>query len=265
MKRLHLLAALLAGALATPTLTRGQGSAPERATPTERDAPQPLRVRDATKLRGGVWRYVNRVVAGADTQDVGARTLLVVPATFERAPAWLVVELSSVPSMPAASGVDSIYLSQSNLAPLYRAMHFGAAELVSRFTPDSITGHMTLPQGVIPIAFHNQPGIVVNGASLELALRLTPLARGWQGTADLLAVSRAGATTDRVALRVVGEQRVTVPAGTFDAWMVELSGAPSRQRIWVDKRSGDVVKLTITGADQPALVAETVLVEERTR
>jgi hypothetical protein len=50
-------------------------------------------------------------------------------------------------------------------------------------------------------------------------------------------------------LKVVGSESVTVPAGTFEAFKVELVAADNeadKQTIWIAKDSHKVVKITAT-------------------
>jgi hypothetical protein len=47
-------------------------------------------------------------------------------------------------------------------------------------------------------------------------------------------------------LKVVGTESVTVPAGTFDAYKVEIVAADNdadKQTVWIDKNSRKVLKL----------------------
>ena len=41
---------------------------------------------------------------------------------------------------------------------------------------------------------------------------------------------------------VVGQEKLTVPAGSFDCWIVSLTTDVSQVTYWVDKRDGFVVK-----------------------
>ncbi len=60
-------------------------------------------------------------------------------------------------------------------------------------------------------------------------LRALPLAEGFQTVLNDI-VSKNGAKTQLTAA-VTGRETVTVPAGTFDCWIVELRGA--NQRAWI--------------------------------
>ena len=50
-------------------------------------------------------------------------------------------------------------------------------------------------------------------------------------------------------LKVSGVEDVTVPAGTFKAWKVQIAsaeGEPGEQTVWIDQASRRVVKVTAT-------------------
>jgi hypothetical protein len=61
-------------------------------------------------------------------------------------------------------------------------------------------------------------------------------------------------------LTVVGSERVTVPAGTFDAFKVQLfaEGDASKMTFWIDKKSTTVVKMA---SSAPGLRGATVTSE----
>ena len=58
--------------------------------------------------------------------------------------------------------------------------------------------------------------------------------------------------------KVVGTEDVTVPAGTFKAWKVEIKyadGAPGDQTVWVDATSRRIVKVTAVLPEMGGAVA----------
>jgi hypothetical protein len=82
-----------------------------------------------------------------------------------------------------------------------------------------------------------------------------PLAEGYSTTFRYFDVERLPikpqATIKQVQLKVLGMERVTVPAGTFDSYKVELTaadGRSSRETLWVDKDSRMLVKAS--GVDE---------------
>lgn len=79
-----------------------------------------------------------------------------------------------------------------------------------------------------------EPGYY-DDASLFWLVRGAPLDAGFDRT--FLDVNPGNARTVRVQLVVTGGETVTVPAGTFDAWRVELRTGSITQIMWVEKMS----------------------------
>lgn len=64
-----------------------------------------------------------------------------------------------------------------------------------------------------------------------LLARMLPLAKGYATRFNsFLPVAER---LDRVILRVLKREEVTVPAGTFDAWLVELDTGDSKTKAWI--------------------------------
>jgi hypothetical protein len=113
----------------------------------------------------------------------------------------------------------------------------------------------------MPIAMAMRPGVMINGNMLEVALQGTPLRAGWTGSAEMLIVGPQGAATVPVELQVIGEESVTVPAGTFRAWVTLVKGDQVDQRLWIAKERNQIVKVAIAVPQMPGTVAETTLIE----
>lgn len=58
-------------------------------------------------------------------------------------------------------------------------------------------------------------------------------------------------------LAVLGSESVTMSAGTFDAWMVELSSPDDENKttLWIEKDAGRMVKAVLTGPQLNGAVA----------
>ena len=74
---------------------------------------------------------------------------------------------------------------------------------------------------------------------LETVLRLLPLSIGWEDSTSIMSVSVSGELDAAGAARVIGEDRVRVPAGTFDCWVVSVRADPARGMYWVTKTRPD--------------------------
>lgn len=120
-----------------------------------------------------------------------------------------------------------------------------------------VSGAYRSPAGERPVDAAAPPGSLL-GEMAEAALWVADLARGEEFTLPIL--SQDGSTAS-VRARVRGERRVSVPAGTFDTWEVELVGAGQNQRIYVTReRPRFTVKIELV--DQPVVTVLTQVLEE---
>lgn len=77
------------------------------------------------------------------------------------------------------------------------------------------------------------------------------IGRKWQGESRFVDFDGV-AKTQRISSRIVGSERIVLPAGTFDAFVVDLSiaysdGRYEEVRKWVDPRYGMSIRRDITG------------------
>ena len=86
-----------------------------------------------------------------------------------------------------------------------------------------------------------------DGAGAQFSIAALPLAAGYSTTLrkfDAQKMKESIAT-----LTVAGAETVTVPAGSFDSFQVEISpadGSAGKSTVWVDKQSRKPVKLMST-------------------
>lgn len=210
---------------------------------------------NASAVAPGVWRYrtTMNTPGGERTLD---RTLTLARTTRARTAAWLIVDAQRAGEMAI---VDSLWVARASLAPIHRVLTPAGGRIVTTFTGDTIKGMATTPQGTTPFLLPNRPGLIVSASMLELALAASPIARGWRSNASLLAVAPTGSGIVSIELAVVGEERVVVPGGTFESWIVETRGAPIQQRLWLAKSGRRVVKMTQSTGQPGSAPIETVL------
>jgi len=91
---------------------------------------------------------------------------------------------------------------------------------------------------------------MVSAAMLETVLRLLPLQSTWEDSSTIVSITLGGNAILPTRLAVIGEDRVRVPAGTFDCWVVAVRADPARGLYWVTKRDPIVVR---TAIDVPTL------------
>jgi hypothetical protein len=96
-----------------------------------------------------------------------------------------------------------------------------------------------------PIAIDLGGELFADGAGSYQAIATLPLAPGYTTTYRNLDVQTM--QSKAMQLSVVGSEEVTVPAGTFDAFKVEIAGADgTKTTLWVAKSPRQAVKAVAT-------------------
>jgi hypothetical protein len=103
------------------------------------------------------------------------------------------------------------------------------------------------PAGVRSIVVDTTvPSGAVDDNLLQGLLHTLPLAAGKSFTVPLFA--SGDGVSKEVTITVAGDQTVTVPAGTFETWRLEVTGGQVPVSFWVSKKDPRVVKLGFAGA-----------------
>lgn len=112
-----------------------------------------------------------------------------------------------------------------------------------------ITGAMDLGAGPQPVGIDVPSGVLV-ADMLEIALWVADLEVGAELRFPVASISNGTVTS--AVLRVEERTEITVPAGTFDVYRVEVEGA-ERQTIWV-RVDAPHVPVRVAPGDQPIVV-----------
>lgn len=117
------------------------------------------------------------------------------------------------------------------------------------FTGNKVTGIMKYVSGPDKPVAMDLGGPVFAAASPDVMIGCLPLADEYSTTFRHFDIDRLPikpqASNKLVRLKVVGMERVTVPAGTFDAYKVELTsanGGSNKETVWIAKDSRIPVK-----------------------
>ena len=148
--------------------------------------------------------------------------------------------------------VESLMVAREDLRPLTRNVHAAPYSRYSRinitqfFRGDSVLGVMTAETRdsitvrrpiaqKLPVAFAPYISEALSPVMLT-SVKLTP---GWRRSLSLLGWAvRPTDLLSSVELRLVGADRITVPAGVFDCWRLELATGTHRVTYWVRKSDG---------------------------
>jgi hypothetical protein len=128
------------------------------------------------------------------------------------------------------------------------------------FQEKKATGTMNMGGQARPIEAELGGPLFADGAGMSSVIAALPLADGYATTYRNFDVQKA--KEKLVQLRVAGSESVTVPAGTFDAWKVEVEpvGEPGKMTIWIDKASRKSVKTSAVLAAMGGAVMTSELV-----
>ena len=180
--------------------------------------------------------------------------LSVTADSSQGAPAWRVVRLEheSAGGVPVINA-ETVLVRQSDLGMMTRAVHvrpyrrWNGINIEQRAIGDSIAGRMTLDdvKGVRPIARRLPAAYApfLSDALTPIYLATVPLTAQWRGSVTLLGWAVVpNDVLHSVELRVTGEERVRVPAGTFDCWRMTVRYMGGEIDYWVRKADGLAVR-----------------------
>jgi dipeptidyl aminopeptidase/acylaminoacyl peptidase len=196
-------------------------------------APKP-----AVELTPGTATYKARLEAGGQTIPMDlTRTVK------EENGAWVVSEATQ---MPMGTVNDSATIDKGTLLLRKRVIHQGPAVIEVQFADNKATGKMTMNGQERPIAADLGGALFADGAGASDVIAALPLAEGYSTTFRNFNLMSQKEKLRQ--LKVTGSEKVTVPAGTFDAWKVEITpadgGNGESTTLWVDKTSRRVVKIS---------------------
>lgn len=189
-------------------------------------------------IRTGEWRYLAEAQLGDQRQDLGARTVSIALTDSGDAAAWLVVMSTEVEGHQVT---DSVMMRRSDLSPVSRHLIMPGTDLVLAVADSVAHGLLTAQTSVVPLNVRLGPRGFLNYYSLRAALVELPLTAGWAGQASVLEVL-AHPVFATLTLSVVGDERITVPAGEFDCWRLKVAGPGIDEEYWVDKGHQDVIR-----------------------
>ena len=146
-------------------------------------------------------------------------------------------------SMPQGSVTDKATYQKDTLAIRSREVAQGPMSIKLTFTDQAVTGTMNMGGNERPVKVDVGGGLFADGPGAGRSIAALPLKEGYTTTFRNFDVMRQKVAVKQV--KVVGTEEVTVPAGTFKAWKVEITSAdgdPGGQTLWIDVASRRVVK-----------------------
>ena len=154
---------------------------------------------------------------------------------------------SDVTNTPMGEMTDRTVLDKDSLVLLKRTIQQGPMTINLEFKGNQATGTMSANGQDRPISADMGGPLYGDGAGGIQVLALLPLADGYATVIRSFDATKQQAKLTQ--LKVVGSEKVTVPAGTFDAYKVDMTpddGSADKSTLWVDKSARKPVKVVAT-------------------
>lgn len=137
------------------------------------------------------------------------------------AAAWKIVAESVMMGMDIT---DAFIVDQSTLVPLARTMNQAGQVVTFEYTPDNVSINLGAMGGIdIPV----DQTLAPDGSVLAYGFGTLPLDEGYSSHTYVVDMTTGGVA--RHTITVTGIESVTVPAGTFDAYVVEFRAGSGTQ------------------------------------
>lgn len=191
----------------------------------------------AVDLRPGTYNYKASIaVAGQEFP------LTLTTDIKEENGAWTVNETAQTPQGPV---VDVSTIEKGSLLLKRRYIKQGPITIEMNVTPNKLSGSTTMNGQAKPIDADPGGALFADGAGTYEVIASLPLADGYSLSFRNFDVTKQKPQIKQ--LKVLGTESVTVPAGTFDAYKVEIVASDNeadKQTVWIDKASRKVLKLS---------------------
>jgi dipeptidyl aminopeptidase/acylaminoacyl peptidase len=222
---------------------------PKRVDAASAGLPKP-----ATDLRPGKHSYQGKI-------EVAGQTIPLNPTTEikEDGGVWLVTESAQTPMGDMS---DTAWIEKGTLTLIKRSVKQGPVTIEVKFNDNKAVGSMAINGQSKPIAVSTGGALFADGAGASDVLASLPLAEGYTATFRNFDLQKQKTALKQV--KVAGAENVTVPAGNFDAFKLEITsaeGEPGKTTVWVAKESRKVVKIVAVIPEMNGAVLTTELTQ----
>ena len=190
----------------------------------------------AVDLRPGTHNYKASIALGGQSIALTAKTDI-----KEENGAWTVSETVTTPQ---GDVLEVSTIEKGSLLLKRRTVKQGPVSLEMNVEPNKITGTSAMGGPPKPIDVDPGGALFADGAGAFEVIASLPLADGYSLSFRNFDLMKNKPQIKQ--MKVVGSESVTVPAGKFDAYKVEIVSADNeadKQTVWIDKASRRVLKI----------------------
>ena len=193
-------------------------------------APKP-----AMDLQPGTYKYQAKIEAGGQQMSLTISTTIA-----EDSGAWTATDVMETPN---GTATEISTLEKGTLIERKLNLKQGPVAIDLNFSGDKALGNMNSNGKDQPISVDLGGPLFADAAASKQSISCLPLAEGYSTTFRNFDVQKQ--KVKLMQLKVSGIDKVTVPAGTFDAYKVEISsadGGDDKETIWIARDSHKAVK-----------------------
>jgi hypothetical protein len=191
----------------------------------------------AVDLRPGTYNYKASIAIGGQEIPLTLKTDI-----KEENGAWTVNETAQTPQGEMS---DVSTIEKGSLLLKRRTIKQGPMTMEINVAPNKLSGSTTMNGQTTPIDTDPGGALFADGAGTFEVIASLPLVDGYSLSFRNFDVQKQKPQIKQ--LKVLGSESVTVPAGTFDAYKVEILAADNeadKQTVWIDKASRKVLKIS---------------------
>ena len=189
----------------------------------------------AIDLQPGVDHYQVKIEMGGQQMNLKLTTTI-----QDSGASWTAIDQMET---PGGTATDTSTIEKSTLVLRKRNVTQGPVVIDLDFSGDKAAGKMSMNGQEKPIAVDLGGALFADGAGANQAIACLPLATGYSSTFRNFDIQSQ--KVKLLQLSVSGEETITVPAGKFEAYRVEIAsadGGTDKKTIWVAKDTRKVVK-----------------------
>ncbi len=175
--------------------------------------------------------------------ELGGQTIEMTTSTEikEQSGAWLASEIAKTPQGDVS---DTTVIEKGSLVVTKRSIKQGPLTIDVDFKANKVNGAMSVNGQARAITADTGGALFADGAGAYSVVGALPLADGYSATFRNFDLQKQIATLKQ--LKVISSEKVTVPAGSFDAFKVEITSAegdPGKTTIWIAKTNRNLIKV----------------------
>jgi hypothetical protein len=191
----------------------------------------------ATDLQLGTYKYQANIEAG------GQKTSFTVSTTItEDGNTWAATDVMDTPN---GTVTEIATLEKGTLIARKLNLKQGPVTVDLNFTGDKAVGNMNMNGQDRPISVDLGGSLFADAAGAKQSISCLPLAEGYSTTFRNFDIQKQ--KVKLMQLKVSGVDKVTVPAGTFESYIVEITsadGGADKETLWVARDSHKAVRET---------------------